>query len=376
MTQNEPRLLANPKLKREHGGNTESVASRFDLEPGCLLDFSANVNPRGLPPKAGDRLAREAQNIALLRQYPDWEASELCHVLSLKHGIAIDRLVIGAGASELIAASLRALQPRHCLCPIPAFSEYPFACQVSGCSFSPFPLDPARDFSLDVERVCQALRTGTYDLLILNNPHNPSGALLSSEPALEILTQAERTGTAVILDEAFIDYAPAASLTSKAARQAAVVAIRSVTKFYGCPALRVGYAVASSSLAARIAAQLPAWPVTTLALSAAAVAVTEHDYEKASIESNETERSKLGEALKALGFRVFPSATNFLLLQVPSGGPCSTEIWSRLIKEHHIQIRNCDSFEGLQRGLYLRVAVLGPAENDQLVRALQIVLER
>ncbi|MSO23452.1 MAG: aminotransferase class I/II-fold pyridoxal phosphate-dependent enzyme [Acidobacteria bacterium] len=169
---------------------------------------------------------------------------------------------------------------------------------------------------------------------------------------------------------------PPVSRARQPGGRAAVVAIRSVTKFYGCPALRVGYAVASSSLAARIAAQLPAWPVTTLALSAAAVAVTEHDYEKASIESNETERSRLGEALKALGFRVFPSATNFLMLQVPSGEPYSTEIWSRLIKEHHIHIRNCDSFDGLQRGLYLRVAVLGPTENDQRARALQIVLER
>ncbi|MSO23453.1 MAG: aminotransferase class I/II-fold pyridoxal phosphate-dependent enzyme [Acidobacteria bacterium] len=220
MTQNEPRLLANPKLKREHGGNTESVASQFDLEPGCLLDFSANVNPLGLPPKASDRLAREAQNIGLLRQYPDWEASELRHVLSLKHGIAIDRLVIGAGASELIAASLRALKPRHCLCPIPAFSEYHSVCQVSGCGFSPFPLDPARNFSLDVERLCHALGTGAYDLLILNNPHNPSGALLGSERAFEILAQTERMGIGVILDEAFIYYAPAASLTGQAARRA------------------------------------------------------------------------------------------------------------------------------------------------------------
>ena len=138
-------------------------------------------------------------------------------MLSAKHRIGEDCIVIGAGAAELIAASIRGLRARTCLCPIPAFSEYRFACTASGCDFDTFQLKPEEDFHPDVDKLCELLDRMAYDVLILNNPHNPSGVLLPPDMVLKIIDAAKRVNTSVILDEAFVDYCPSASLTRDAA---------------------------------------------------------------------------------------------------------------------------------------------------------------
>ncbi|MCI0719817.1 MAG: aminotransferase class I/II-fold pyridoxal phosphate-dependent enzyme [Acidobacteria bacterium] len=363
-------------LTRDHGGNIQRVLVEFGLRDVQLVDFSSNVNARGLPPRAAERIARDAANLALLQRYPDVRALELRRALSAKHRIGEDCIVIGAGAAELIAASIRALRARTCLCPIPAFSEYRFACTASGCAFNSFRLEPEEDFHLDVDKVCRVLDHGAYTLLILNNPHNPSGVLVPPDSVLRIIDAAQRVNTSVILDEAFVDYCPSASLTREAAEMPSVIALRSLTKFYGCPGLRVGYAVATPSLAANITAQLQPWPVTVLALNGAAEALHDREFEIASVELNERERSRVAENLRDLGFRIYPSAANFLFMQVPGAGLSATQIWSSLITGYYIHLRNCDSFEGLSVGHYLRAAIRSAAENDGLVGALRQILER
>ena len=109
----------------------------------------------------------------------------------------------------------------------------------------------------------------------------------------------------VILDEASIDYAPEASVTEDAASTPNLITIRSLTKFYGCPALRVGYAVTSPAIAQRMAAQLAAWPVTTLAMNALAEALGDADFSSATIAQNARNRTTLSAGLGELSFRVF-----------------------------------------------------------------------
>jgi len=361
---------------RDHGGNTQQVLVEFGLRDRQLVDFSTNVNPSGLPPRAAERIARDAANLALLQRYPDVRALELRQALSAKHRVGEDSIAIGAGAAELIAASIRALRARTCLCPIPAFSEYRFACTASGCAFNTFQLKCEEDFFLDVDEVCRVLDHGAYNLLILNNPHNPSGVLLPPDSVLRIIDAAQRVNTSVILDEAFVDYCPSVSLTREAAEIPSVIALRSFTKFYGCPALRVGYAVATPSLAASITAQLQPWPVTVLALNGAAEAIHDRQFEIASVQANERERSRVAANLRGLGFRVYPSTANFLFMQVPRAELSATHIWSRLITDYSIHLRNCDSFEGLPVGQYLRAGIRSSAENDRLIEALRHVLEK
>ena len=354
-----------------HGGDVEQVAREFEISPDALLDFSANINPRGLPHRALQRLARDSADLALLMRYPDPQARDLRDVISGRLRIPGEAIAVGNGAAALIAATIRTLQPRRCLAPAPGFAVYRQACALAGCEWHPLSLEAATDFALDAPRLCRTLSGGAYDLLILNNPHNPSGALTSADSMRRVLDAATASGTAVLIDEAFIDYASHAAVTACAAHRTKTVAVRSLTKFYGCPALRIGYAVAEPEIARRLAEELTAWPVTSLANGAMCEALGDTEYARATLDENERQRDWLTAALQAIGFRVFPSAANFLLLRLPNGFPCSSALRETLIQAHRILVRNCDSFEGLETGRYIRIAVRGHSDNQALVQALR-----
>lgn len=350
-----------------HGGDIEQAAQQAGVPSDRILDFSSNINPMGLPLRAAERLTREAQDPRTWTRYPDRQSTELRSSLSRYAGVPSDSIVIAAGADSLIHASLRALAPKRCAIPIPAFSEYKRACHAFACDMTLLPMNP--EFRLAAES-SQLLRAG--DVLILNNPHNPSGAVTSRSAMLDHMAAARASEAAVLVDEAFIDYVPDAAITDQAATIGGVVSIRSLTKFFGCPGLRVGYAVADPETAQKITAQLPPWPVTSLAANALAEALRDVDYPTHAREQNRRAREGLCAALSALGFAVFPGAANFLLVRVP--GSNAVQIRRALLRDHAILVRECDSFSGLESGRYLRVAVRNADENQRLIDALSHVL--
>jgi threonine-phosphate decarboxylase len=350
-----------------HGGDIDRAARQAGVPPHRILDFSSNINPMGLPPRAAERLAREAQDPHTWTRYPDPECKELRSALSRYAGVSPESIVIAAGADALIHAAVRALRPQRCLIPVPAFSEYERAASAFGCEAIALPLDPG--FRLPAE-LSQVLRAG--DLLILNNPHNPSGVCASRPEMLDYIAAARASGATVLADEAFIDYAPDSAITQDAGT-GIVASIRSLTKFFGCPGLRVGYAVAAPDVAAKITAQLPPWPVTTLAANALAEALRDDTYPTHTREQNCHARAALSEELSSLGCRVFPGAANFLLVRLPAG--CNAlETRHALLRDHVILVRECDSFSGLEAGRYLRIAVRSENENEHLIDALSHVL--
>ena len=347
-----------------HGGHIERAAQQAGVPADRILDFSSNINPMGLPPRAAERLVRDAQDPHAWTRYPDPKSGELRSALSRYAAVPPECIVIAAGADSLIHAAVRALAPKRCVIPIPAFSEYERACQAFGCETASLPLNP--EFRLPSE-ISQLLRGG--DLLIVNNPHNPSGACATQIEMLEHLASARASGAAILADEAFIDYVPEVAITRHAATTAGVISIRSLTKFFGCPGLRVGYAVAAPDSASKVAAQLPPWPVTTLAANTLAEALQDADFPGQVREQNRRARESFSAALSCLGCRVFPGAANFLLLRIPVAVSAS-DIRTSLLRECGILVRECDSFAGLELGRYLRVAIRREGENQRLVDAL------
>lgn len=358
-----------------HGGDVWQVAEELGI-PATevaldILDFSANINPRGLPPRAMARLAKDAADSRLLGLYPDPSARRLRNALSEQLAVSpADAIAVGPGAEALLSPILRCLGARRALVPVPAFSEYRRVCAQQDIEFVPFPLDRAEGFRLSVDGFCRRIEVERPDVVFVNNPHNPSGAMLEAREVLRVLDSTTSTGAALLLDEAFIDYAPWETLVKEAAARPGLIVIRSLTKFYGCPALRVGYAVAHPETIRRVMEMLPTWPVTQLAIDTLAEAVADREYAGASVRENAVERERLSELLGGLGLVVFPSVANYLLLELGAGMATASELRTRLIRKHRILIRNCDSYEGLETGRYVRVAVRSGEENGCLIRAL------
>jgi threonine-phosphate decarboxylase len=353
-----------------HGGDVWQVGEALGIPASDLLDFSANINPRGLPARARERLTHDASDARLLTFYPDPSARRLRNALSRQLDVPAEAIIVGPGAESLLAPILRSVQAHRVLVPIPAFSEYRRVCEQNHREFVPFPLTRDALFGAPVEALCTRIESEVPDTVLLNNPHNPSGALLSADEILRVADAAFSIPATLVLDEAFIDYTPHVSQVRQAAVQPGLIVIRSLTKFYGCPALRVGYAVAHPDAVRLIHALLPTWGVTQFALDTLAEAVTDRDFAEASLRENEIERAQLTRSLRDLGVFVFPSAANYLFLELPPHSPTASELRTRLIANHRILIRNCDSYEGLAPGRYVRVAVRSRDENRCLIHAL------
>jgi threonine-phosphate decarboxylase len=359
-----------------HGGDVLAIGGRYGVDPASLLDFSVNVNPAGPPPALLRALEAGVRDVAALGRYPEPDARGLRLALSAHLDVEPDAIVVANGAAAVISTSLATLAPRRCLVPTPAFSEYRHAVRAVGAEWCAVPLDSRIDFALDPQRVSAALREQAADVCIIANPHNPSGAIADRDAVLFLAAAGRRQGAATIVDEAFIDYAPAGSVTRDAAITPHLIAVRSLTKFFGVPSLRVGYAVAHPDLARRMRAQLPSWPVTTLAMVALTAALADLVYAQRTITENAHARGALADDLRGLGLHVGPSAANFLLVRLPAGSPCAAELVERLILDHSIVVRDCSSYEGLANGGYVRVGVRERPDNLRLVRALSSALGR
>lgn len=357
-----------------HGGDVDAVAREYGIPAEALVDFSASINPLGPPARVLARLRRDAADASLLARYPDPRYSELRTALAAHAHVPPKSLAIANGAAALCGAVIRTLTPGTCVLAVPAFAEQHRALDAAGWSVSPFSLTAADGFRLDAGALCERLETVRPALCLLTNPHNPSGALTTAAEMIRVVRAAAACGTWLAIDEAFIDYAPSESLTVEATRWVHLVILRSLTKFYGMPALRVGFSVSMPQVAARIDAQLPAWPVTTLAAAAGVEAVRDLDYTRRTLLNVADERRRLAEALATIGVETYASAANFLLLRLP-GRLDSARVREQLISDHRIVVRDCRSFHGLSDGRFVRVAVRSSGENGRLVRALHSVVE-
>jgi threonine-phosphate decarboxylase len=344
-----------------HGGRIYEAASRWGISPGEVIDFSSNINPAGTP---SGILAAIGNSLAPvnLRAYPDTHA--FVRALAGKCGVRPSEVVVGNGTAALMFAALRALMPARVLMLEPAFAEYSRACAAVKAEVTRWALAEGDDFTPHFAGLVRAAEGRRFDLLILNSPHNPTGRSYARDDLLPVVEAAEANGVAVMLDEAFVDYVtPPESLLRVAAGHSRFIVLRSLTKFYAMPGLRVGYGVCGAELAASVRAQVEAWPVSTVALEAGRAALCEEAFGEESRRANARAREEFAGALRGVGLHVFPSAANFLLARLSRGSGADLSRW---LEPHRTLIRRCDSFRGLGDA-YVRLAVRSQSDNLRLV---------
>ena len=351
-----------------HGGQLRNLSERFGIPASQLIDFSANINPAG-PPASTLAALRDALNSpAMISSYPDLEEIELKSSIAAHTGVDAESIAVANGFVPLLEGALRARAVRRCLLPVPSFGEYRRTLERLGIAVTPHPLTPATGFQYDPNRLIAELATGLFDAILLANPQNPSGALCEGSILLAIIEAAARANVHVLLDEAFIDYAPEHSLSKQAQRFKTLTVFCSVTKFYALPGLRVAYAISHPQQNAALERYLAPWLITTLASLGVCTALRDTAYASDTLANNRERKNRLAAQLQELGIHTYPSAANFLLLRLPAD-LSAQECWQSLILNHAIVLRNCDTFEALAGG-HLRCAVRTESENASLVAAL------
>jgi threonine-phosphate decarboxylase len=216
-------------------------------------------------------------------------------------------------------------------------------------------------------------RAADVEVVFLCRPNNPTGTLIERRVIDALLAATLARGAQVVVDEAFIDMTLGAeALPPLLARYPNLVLLRSMTKFYTLPGLRLGYVLASSTVIEGLARHQPPWSVNHLAAELVKPLLDDHAFEDRTHAWLATEQPRMHQALLALGLDVVPSATCFYLVRPGEDqrrrGVDSAQLFERLLRGG-ILARHTHSFSRLE-GEWLRLALRDEAGNTRLLEGL------
>jgi cobyric acid synthase CobQ/L-threonine-O-3-phosphate decarboxylase len=352
-------------MTERHGGNLQQLALAAGKPAGEILDFSANINPLGPPEWLRPLISA---HVGGLVHYPDPACTALVGAFAARFGVAAEEVLMGNGSTELLYLLPGILGKARALIPVPAYVDYERAAALAGLAVEHLPLEEARNFVPDPGALEKALRGD--ELLLLGSPNNPTGRSVPAAALRELAQSHPRT--AFVIDEAFADFTAAESLLA-GKRPENLIVLRSLTKFYAIPGLRLGGVVAAPAIIRRLRERIPPWSVNTLAQAVGAAALADHDYGEKTRRFVTEQRQALQAELAALpGLTVFPGEANYLLLRI-DGGPLAAPALAERLLAGGIAIRVCDNFAGLDRRFF-RVAVRTGEENGRLRDALAAAL--
>lgn len=338
-----------------HGARLSESAEASGMREEEMLDFSVNLNPLGMP-EVKRILAKASKSIS---SYPDNRYSGFKKAAAERLKVSPENIVPGNGSAELIRLFAEAVLRRgdKVVIPSPTFGEYELQCKLFGASIE----------YIDYKNITKA-RIDDCKAVFLCNPNNPTGNLIKREEVLGFADRCASKEVFLFADEAFIELSnPEESVAEHAASNDFLVVLRSLTKTFAVPGLRIGFAVASSNLTGILNSLRLPWNLNSIAAAVGEYLLKkDQNYLARSLELITKEREWLNSKLKAIrGFKPYPSDANFILVDLKEFALSSTELTERMLK-HGIIIRECASF-GLEN--HVRIAVRKRAENKRLILA-------
>ena len=243
MMRNNSGNLARQKDRSQwhHGGDLRHFATLAGCAPEELLDFSANMNPLGPPDWLRPTIDAHVDQVL---RYPDPHCEALSQAAAERFGLNPDNLVWGNGASQLLFLLPKVLAGKRALIPAPCYSDYEPAVSFAGYTCVPLQMDASEQYALNLERLAASL--AEVDLVVLGRPNNPTGHVPEKAPMKSLM--ARHPKTIFIVDEAFIDFLEDHHSLIDADLPNLIV-VRSMTKFFCIPGLRLGFAVTPSEIA-------------------------------------------------------------------------------------------------------------------------------
>ncbi len=313
-------------------------------------DFSTNVWYGGEPAGLKDYLFHRWEKV---NRYPEVLAESLAERIANHHQVSAAQILVNSGSTESIYLIAQAFAGARTTIITPAFAEYEDACTRF-------------QHRLQFVNWSEKEELPESDLVFICNPNNPTGAVFTELD--EWLTRYPATIFAV--DEAFIDFTKALESSLRFVdRYTNLIILRSLTKTYAIPGLRLGYVITSPSLTNRLKAYKQPWTVNTLALEAGHF-IFEHFGEiQIPLSHLLTDKEAFVQDLAALPFlEVEKSHTHFFLVKTKTGNAAALK--SYLLEKHGLLIRDASNFRDLSPR-HFRLATLLPAQNQRLLSALK-----
>lgn len=380
----------NPCGEKEyrHGGDVYS--RQVDL------DYSANINPLGLPRGVKEEILKCVREEEVCCIYPDSACRGLCRDLAKAHGVPEEWIICGNGAADLIFVLAAALRPKRALVPAPSFLEYNQALAAAGCVTDLFYLKEEEGFELSAEKLAEKIRRAAgeqkgYGILFLCNPNNPTGIPVSGETLRFLAEVCGSCKTFLVVDECFCDFLPEPekySVTDSLGVFSNLFVLKAFTKLYAMAGMRLGYGICKDGeLLRRMNRLRQPWPVSGLAQRAGQAALKEKEYVERARSLIGRERERMRGELQRLGFQVYPSLANYLFFRdrtlsvgqsreradVRNLQTGETAWLYHALLEKKVLIRSCGNYPGLDNSYY-RICIRTAEENERFLSVLKQVL--
>lgn len=377
-------------MEYQHGGDIYSQKVE--------LDFSANINPLGLPEGVKEEL-RRCLDRDVCSVYPDSRCGELREALGVYHHVPPSWTVCGNGAADLIFGLAASLRPSRGLVTAPAFSEYEQALDTVKCRTEHFYLEERHGFKPDPKEICARIRKARtegepYDIVFLCNPNNPTGIPMQKAAVEAVARECAGGGALLVVDECFCDFLDdpeTFSVIPYIWKYQNLFVIKAFTKLYAMAGLRLGYGLSSDEgLLGRLGAVRQPWPVSGPAQRAGEAALREREYVEKTRILMGSERDWLRRTLQELGFIVYGSKANYLFFKDPGenlgnaghgegSGNTADPAWQykgwlyEKLLERGVLIRSCANYPGLDASYY-RVCVKARRDNEALAAHMREIL--
>ncbi|MCK4862805.1 MAG: histidinol-phosphate aminotransferase family protein [Dehalococcoidales bacterium] len=340
-----------------HGGINHAELKALGLDPNEILDFSVCTNPFMPPPGIKEKMS--AINI---EQYPDSRSTELRERLSERLKISAENILVGSGTTELIRLiALTYFRQRDAVLLLePTYGEYEVAGRLAGARLIKYRARERNHFTPEIEEVVELIRKNQPKAVFICNPNNPTGKYLSRSDIEKVLDGMD--DSLLVLDEAYIDFVEKTWNSFDLAQRGNAVVLRSMTKDYGLPGLRLGYAVARRVIIDSLRLAAPPWNVNAIAQKVAIAVLEKEEYLRQSLRQVREAKRFLVTELTGLGFKVLPSDANYFLVKMGN----AAEFRRSLLKEC-ILVRDCTSFALPE---YIRIAPRTMPECERLITAI------
>lgn len=343
-----------------HGGKIPSKNSDQKI-----IDFSSNITPLGIPSSVKSIIKKNFNKIGF---YPDPNSENVTLNLEKYTHLPKSNIIVGNGAIEILYNFCYAFLSKttKVLIHIPTFQEYETAVKLNDCKISYF-----KSINLSKDLDSFILQIPKNGCIFLCNPNNPTGELLSKKELLAIIIKAKKLKTLVFIDECFIELVPDydESVISYVKKYDNLFILRSLTKSFGLPGIRIGYACGSKEIIKILQKIKIPWSVNSIAQDAANEVIKNKSHITKSNFIIKKELKYLKKFISSIdGFECIPSSTNFILIKTKYN---STYLQKKLLK-NKILIRDCKNFRGLNEH-YFRIAVKSHRDNVKLVSALESI---
>ena len=358
------------ELNLIHGGNVYAHAKKLKIHPSKIIDSSASLVPFSPPDFLKESLNSVIESESF-RYYPERDLDDLREIIANFHKVKPENIMPGNGASELItwAGYEASKYGRNCL-PTPGFVDYERSLKCWNATYIFHELPKKWDSDYPQEFPIRP----KSEVIWITNPHNPSGQLWGRDSLEGILKEYQL----VICDEAFLSITPNGekeSLIPLTKKYKNLLVIRSLTKLFNMPGIRLGYIIGAKEIIEKINQKRDPWPLNSFAINAGITLLADKEQYKNWTHKiykwiNKEKYFLSTQISKIKDLNVHNSATNYFLIENKK----SLTPTIKYLAQKGILIRDCSSFRSLDNK-WARISVQNHHNNQRIVQEMRQFLE-